>query len=58
MSVLDVTNTSGDNILKNWAPCHEDKFFTKPCDQPQWPGSFFPRSLWGGEINDPGKEVA
>ena len=27
----------------------------KPCT---WPGSFFPRSLWGGEIKDPGNEAA
>ena len=28
-SVLAVTNACGDNILKNWDPCHEDKFVTK-----------------------------
>ena len=33
-SVLDVTNTSGVNILNNWSPSHEDKFATKTRDQP------------------------
>ena len=31
---------------------HGDKFVTKTRDQPK-PGSFFPRSLWGGEMKDP-----
>ena len=37
-------------------PSLEDNFFTKTRDQPE-PGSFFPRSLWGGEMKDPGNEV-
>ena len=48
--------SSGDNTLINWDPFHEDKFVTKTRDQPE-PGSFFPRSLWGGEMIDPGNEV-
>ena len=54
-SVLDVTNTNGNNILKNWNLSLEDKLVTKTRDQPE-PGSFFPRSLWGGG-KDPGNEV-
>ena len=53
----EVTNGRGDNTLINWNPSLEDKFVTKTCDQPE-PGSFFPRSLWGGEMKDPGNEVA
>ena len=48
---------NGNNILKNWDPSHEHKFVTKTRDRPE-PGSFFPRSLWGGEMKDPGNEVA
>ena len=55
-SVLHMTNTSGDNILKNWNPSHEDKFVTETRDQPE-PGSFIPRSLWGGQMKDPGNVV-
>ena len=53
----EVTNGRGDNTLINWNPSLEDKFVTKTRDQPE-PGSFFPRSLWGGEMKDPGNEVA
>ena len=52
----EVTNGRGDNTLINWNPSLEDKFVTKTRDQPE-PGSFFPRSLWGGEMKDPGNEV-
>ena len=52
----EVTNGRGDDTLINWNPSLEDKFVTKTCDQPE-PGSFFPRSLWGGEMKDPGNEV-
>ena len=52
----EVTNGRGDNTLINWNPSLEDKFVTKTRDQPG-PGSFFPRSLWGGEMKDPGNEV-
>ena len=50
-SVLDLTNTSGDNSLINWDPSHEDEFVTKTHDQPEL-GSFYPHSLWGGEMNE------
>ena len=53
----EVTNGRGDNTLINWNPSLEDKFVTKTCDQPE-PGSFFPGSLWGGEMKDSGNEVA
>ena len=53
----EVTNGRGDNTLINWNPSLEDKFVTKTRDQPE-PGSFFPRSLWGGKMKDPGNEVA
>ena len=43
----EVTNGRGDNTLINWNPSLEDKFVIKTRDQPE-PGSFFPRSLWGG----------
>ena len=43
--------------LINWDPSLEDKFVTKTRDQPE-PGSFFARFLWGGEMKDPGNEVA
>ena len=49
-------NSSGDNTLINWDPSHEDKFVTKTRDQPE-PVSFFPRSIWGGKMKDPGNEV-
>ena len=52
----EVTNGRGDNTLINWSPSLEDKFVTMTRDQPE-PGSFFPRSLWGGEMKDPGNEV-
>ena len=57
-SLLYVTNNNGNNItiLKTWDPSHAHKFVTKTRDQPE-PGSFFPRSLWGGEMKDPGNEV-
>ena len=55
-SLLHVTDNNGNNILKSWDPSHEHKFVTKTRDQPE-PGSFFPRSLWGGEMKDPGNEV-
>ena len=55
-SVLIVTNTNGNNILKNWDPSHEYKFVTKTRDQPE-PGFSFPHSPWGGEMRDPGNEV-
>ena len=51
-----VTNGSGDNTLINWDLANEDTFVTKTRDQPE-PGSFFPHSLWGGEMEDPGNEV-
>ena len=51
-----MTNSRGDNTLLNWDPFLEDKFVTKTCDQLE-PGSFFPRSLWGWEMKDPGNEV-
>ena len=51
-----MTNCRGDNTLINWDPSLEDKFITKTRDQPE-PGSFFPRSLRGGEMKDPGNEV-
>ena len=47
-----MTNTSGNNILKNWNPSHEDKLVTKTRDQPE-AGSLFPRSPWGGEMKRP-----
>ena len=53
----EVTNGRGDKTLINWNPSLEDKFVTKTRDQPE-PGSFFPRSLWGGEMKDPGNDVA
>ena len=59
-SVLGVTNTSGDDILKNWDPLprpHEDKFVTKTSDQSVL-GSFFPHFPWGGQMKDPGNEVS
>ena len=52
-----VTNTKGHNILKNCDPSHEHKFLAKTRDQPE-PGSFFPCSLWRGEMKIPGNEVA
>ena len=52
-----MTNCRGDNTLINWDPSLEDKFVTKTRDQPE-PGSFFPRSLRGGKMKDPGNEVA
>ena len=55
-SLLYVTNNNGNNILKNWDPSHEYKLVTKTRDQPE-PGSFFPRSSWGGEMKDPTNEV-
>ena len=54
-SALYVTKTRGDDILINW-DSHEDKIVTKTCDQPQ-PWSFFPCSLWGGEMKDAGSKV-
>ena len=54
--VLTVIKGRGDNTLINWDPSLADKFVTKTRDQPE-PRSFFPRSIWGGEIKDPGKEV-
>ena len=42
--VLDVTNDSGDNFLKNWDPSHEDNFLMEVRDQPET-GSFFNHSL-------------
>lgn len=54
-SVLDLTNTSGDNSLINWDPSHEDEFVSKTHDQPELSpelGSFYPNSLWGGEMNE------
>ena len=56
-SLLHVTNNNGNNNLKNWDPSQEHKFVTKTRDQPE-PGSFFPRSLWDGEMKGPGNEVA
>ena len=56
-TVLQVTNTSGDSTLINLDPSHDDKFVTQTRDQPE-PGSFFPCSLWGGEMKDPGYKVA
>ena len=55
-SVLYVTNTNGDNILKNWDPSHEHKFVAKTSDQPE-PGSSFHRFLLGGEMKVPGNEI-
>ena len=40
--VLDVTNTSGDNIMKDWNPSMKDKFVTK---------------TKGGEMKNPVNEI-
>ena len=55
-SFLYVTNSNGDNSLKNWDPSHQHKFVTKTRDKPE-PGSFFPRFLLGGEMKDSWNEV-
>ena len=39
-----------------WEPSYENKFVTKTPDQPE-PETFFPRSLWGRMMKDPGNEV-
>lgn len=54
--ILDMTNSSGDNILKGWNPSNKDKFATKICDRPE-PEPFFPCSLRVGEMKNPGNEV-
>jgi len=55
-SFLYVTNNNGNNLLKNCDPSPEHKFVTKARDRPKL-RSFFPRSLWGGEMKDPGNGV-
>ena len=46
-----------DKSLRIKDPSQELCFDRETRDQPE-PGSFFPRSLWGGEMKDPGNEVS